>query len=311
MTLLHAIELYLRAKRSRGLIYTSAARMLRSFGRHVGDLPLGQISTEDCLVYCRGRRGPSRYVAERHGSLRLFFQFLVDRAKLRASPIRESISIRCDFRPYIYSHEDLRRLLAATATLADQRAPLQALTFRTMFLLLYGAGLRAGEALRLKCSDVDLDEHVLTIRQTKFFKSRFVPIGPDLARALAEYRQQREWLLLPEAGESAFFATRTGHAVSLQRLEKVFRRLRGQAGIRRTDGARYQPRIHDLRHTFAVHRLISWYREGVDVQARLLALATYMGHVDIAGTQTYLTMTPELLDEASQRFEKYASRRRR
>jgi len=134
-----------------------------------------------------------------------------------------------------------------------------------------------------------------------------VPIGVGLSRVLESYYAMRRRLPLPEAGRSVFFASRTGHAITLQELERVFTRLRKHAGVEHPSHARWQPRLHDLRHTFAVHRLIAWYREGADVQACLPRLATYLGHANISGTQTYLTMTPELLAEASHRFERYGA----
>ena len=106
--------------------------------------------------------------------------------------------------------------------------------------------------------------------------------------------------------EASLFLTRNGTPLARSTAENIFRRLRIRAGVRRSDGSRYQPRLHDLRHAAAVHRLVSWYREGADVNRLLPQLATYLGHVHIAGTQRYLTMTPELLNEASKRFESYA-----
>jgi site-specific recombinase XerD len=154
---------------------------------------------------------------------------------------------------------------------------------------------------------VDFSEHLLAIWDTKFFKSRMVPIGADLLRALQSYDAAQRRLSMPEGVRSAFFVSRTGDAISLKKLERVFARLRTHAGIKRPPEARWQPRLHDLRHAFAVHRLVAWYREGADLQARLPLLATYLGHVNVTGTQTYLSMTPELLAEASKRFECYAA----
>jgi site-specific recombinase XerD len=154
---------------------------------------------------------------------------------------------------------------------------------------------------------VDLDERILAIWDTKFFKSRLVPVGTDLAIALKSYGKARQRLPMPEDTRSVFFATQEGKAISLGSLERVFARLRVHAGIERPAEDRWQPRLHDLRHAFAVHRLIAWYREGADVQAFLPLLATYLGHVNISGTQAYLTMTPELLAEASARFERYTA----
>jgi site-specific recombinase XerD len=240
--------------------------------------------------------------------MRDFFTYLVTRGHLSALPLPEvAPRIPRSFDPYIYSREEIQRLLDATKILEDNRWPLQHLTFRMLLLVLYGAGLRPSEGLRLRCCDVDLDDHVLAIWDTKFFKSRLVPIGTALVAALSTYRKARRDLPMPDNDRSVFFASRTGGTISLNRLEKVFVRLREHAGIRGPPGARWQPRLHDMRHAFAVHRLVAWYREGADVQACLPLLSTYLGHVNLSGTQAYLTMTPELLAEASKRFERYAA----
>jgi site-specific recombinase XerD len=123
---------------------------------------------------------------------------------------------------------------------------------------------------------------------------------------LSNYLSRRRQLPLPCGETSAFFATRTGLHMEYRRVNKLFGRLRQAAAIQRESTARYQPRIHDIRHAAAVHRLIAWYRAGADVQRLLPQLATYLGHVDIRSTQRYLSMTPELLQEASVRFERYA-----
>ena len=308
MMLLAAIEAYVRLKQSLGAVFSADRRILRSFGRHLGDLPVDAISAEACLAFCQGAGPATRFGERKHQTLRGFFAYLRARGHMPVSPLREpGPRVGRSFRPYIYSRDEILRLLAATAILADSRWPQQAQTFRTMLLLLYGAGLRAGEALRLRCCDVDLHARVLTIWDTKFFKSRHVPLGADLCAALKAYRRQRETRPCPSAEQSAFFASHTGHSISLGRLQKVFRRLRTHAEIRRPATDRWQPRLHDLRHTFALDRLIAWYREGADLQACLPLLPTYLGHANVTGTQTYLTMTPTLLGEASLRFERYAA----
>jgi site-specific recombinase XerD len=152
-----------------------------------------------------------------------------------------------------------------------------------------------------------LADRILAIWDTKFFKSRLVPIGTDLCTALETHWTARQRLPLPDQTRSAFFCTRTGRTLSLAKLERIFVRLREHAGIRRPSSDRWQPRLHDMRHAFAVHRVIAWYREGADVQACLPLLATYLGHINLSGTQTYLTMTHQLLSEASLRFERYAA----
>ena len=206
----------------------------------------------------------------------------------------------------IYSEAQLRGLLKAAGEYETPRRALEEATLRTLLLLLYGAGLRIGEALALTRADVDLDAAVLTIRESKFYKTRLVPIGPRLTAVLRSYADDRYQQGHSNARGAPFFVTRTGTAVTRGQAERAFVRLRDIAGIAREEGARYQPRLHDVRHSMAVHRLVAWYREGADVQRLLPHLATYLGHVDVAATQRYLTMTPELLREASERFERYA-----
>jgi len=179
-------------------------------------------------------------------------------------------------------------------------------TVRAILLLLYGAGLRSSEALNLTITDVDLANALITIRDTKFFKSRLVPISRSLTRALNDYTRWRTRTHPATDGNSRFFVDRHGAAVSMNRLEKEFGRLRKHAGLRRSGGGRFHPRLHDLRHTFAVNRLTAWYRQGADVQRLVHHLSVYLGHVSLASTQVYLTMTTELLQEASRRFERYA-----
>jgi integrase/recombinase XerD len=174
-----------------------------------------------------------------------------------------------------------------------------------LILLLYGAALRISEALSLTLADVDLPASLLTIRESKFYKTRLVPMSPDLTSALAAYVAQRAKEHSTEL-DAVLFLTRTSTPVARHTAEHIFSRLRVRAGVLRHDDGRFQPRLHDLRHTAAVHRVVSWYRQGANVQRLLPQLATYLGHTHIAATQRYLTMTPELLREASQRFEHYA-----
>ncbi|MBU1674134.1 tyrosine-type recombinase/integrase [Patescibacteria group bacterium] len=308
MKLAEAVDSYVTLKRSLGAVFSAESRILRSLVRALGDIPLDVIDQEAVHAFCRGTGPPTRWWERKYYTLRDFFTYVVTRGHMSASPLPDlAPRIPRSFEPYVYSREELQRLLDATELLQDNRSRLQHVTFRTLLLVLYGAGLRPSEGLRLRCCDVDLDERVLFIWDTKFFKSRLVPIGTALCEALRAYRKARDDLPMPADAHSAFFASRTGAAISLTRLERIFVRLREHAGVRRPSGARWQPRLHDLRHAFAVHRLVAWYREGADVQACLPLLSTYLGHINIAGTQAYLTMTPELLAEASKRFERYAA----
>jgi site-specific recombinase XerD len=175
---------------------------------------------------------------------------------------------------------------------------------RTLVLLLYGAGLRLGEALALNLSDLDLEQSFLRVRQSKFYKSRLVPFGEDLTRVLRLYRRHRD-RRHPRDPDSPVFCLRDGRRAKHKIIERTFRRLCLMASVWREGSSRRQPRLHDLRHTAAVHRLIHWYRTGADLQRLLPRLATYLGHKDLSGTQHYLTLTPQLLRQASLRFQLY------
>jgi integrase len=211
------------------------------------------------------------------------------------------------FVPYIYSRAELRRLLEAIPSYHRFPSRIEQSTLRAILLLLYGAGLRRGEALRLTLADVDLANSILTIRDTKFFKSRLVPISPDLSKVLSDYAHWRTDTHPLAKAESHFFVSRRGTPLHHWNVQDAFERLREFAGIQRSDGGRHQPRIHDLRHTFAVHRLTDWYRQGADVQRLVYHLSVYLGHARLAHTQVYLTMTPQLLRHASSCFERYAN----
>jgi integrase/recombinase XerD len=306
MTLAVAIETYVRLKQSLGAVFSVDARILAAFVRAVGDVSVSTITREMCTAFCRGNGPPTRFWSRKHEALRGLFRYLVGRGHVSHSPLPEpGPRIQSTFQRYIYTRDDMVRLLDAAAQPVRPATLLQPQTLRLVLLVLYATGLRAGEALRLRCCDVDLRARLLTIWDTKFFKSRFVPVGTDLCRALSQYQAERIRLPLADSDRSVFFATRRGRAISLGRLETAFTRLlrRTHVGLGCTG---HRPRPHDLRATFAVHRLIAWYREGADVQARLPLLSTYLGHVNVSATSVYLTMTAELLGEASGRFERYA-----
>ena len=179
---------------------------------------------------------------------------------------------------------------------------------RALLLMLYGAGLRVGEAQRLTLDDADLADAVLTIRTTKFYKTRLVPVGPQLVNALRTYVTKRIERPLPEGGASTFLANLDGTPLAKRTVGNAFARLLTAAGIdhdRR--GGLQSPCLHSFRHTAAVHRLESWYRQGADVQRLLPVLSVWLGHAHLDGTQVYLSMTPELLHEASVRFDGYVN----
>lgn len=307
MTLFEAINTFLELKRSLGARYAAEGRILRAFGRAMGDIGLDGIQPEAVRAFCRGSGPPTLWLVRKHYALQVFFKHLALRGHIVASPLPEPPPrVPRSFHPRIFSRHELAQLLDATSILDSPGRPLRTETYRALLLVLYGAGLRPGEGLRLRVCDVDIDSRLLSVWDTKFFKSRLVPVGTALGEALATYLRARRTLPMPSGQMSYFFASPRGGGISLASLEAAWVRLREHANVCNPPSARWQPRLQDLRHNFATHRLIAWYREGADVQARLPWLATYLGHVTLAGTQAYLSMTPELLAEASQRFERYA-----
>jgi site-specific recombinase XerD len=287
--------------------FRSDASTLRSFCRAIGDVEVDNVEPEAVLAFIAGRGPVTAYWRQKFRILGSFYRYALGRGYTATSPLPTSTpKFPPPLTPYIYSVSELEKLLTATDILQTPNSPLQQASFRTLLLLLYSTGLRISEALALRLSDVDLGQQLLTVRDTKFFKTRLVPIGPRLTTVLADYASRRRRLPLPAGEGSSFLATRTGRQWHYRNVNKLFGRVREAAGIRRESSARYQPRIHDLRHTAAVHRVIAWYRAGANVQQLLPQLATYLGHVELASTQRYLHMTTELLHEANRRFEQYA-----
>ena len=238
-----------------------------------------------------------------------FWRYAISRGYATQSPLPDS-EPKSPPRapPHLYSRDELRRLFDLATIKVSRRDAVQfdAATFRTLLLLLYRAGLRFSEATGLTLADVNLKEGVLTIRDTKFYKSRLVPIGVQLATALASHMRLRRRSRLAQGEASFFLANCDGTRLASSTVQAAFEELRGIAGVRGRVGGRQVPRLHDLRHSFAVHSLTSWYRRGADVQRLLPILSTYLGHSDLEGTKVYLSMTPELLQEASLRFARYA-----
>jgi site-specific recombinase XerD len=299
--------LYISHKRALGYRFRAEEAILRSFCKVVGGNPIEAIDAEAVLVFLNGNGPVTESWAKKHRVLSGLYRFSLARGLAKASPLPVVIPkpTTAAFVPYIYSHEELKRLLDAVPAACGGRVSIDQEVLRTLILLLYGAGLRIGEALSLTVTDVNLPQTYLHIRETKFFKSRLVPLGRDLAGLVAEYIVRIHGRHMVPA-EAPLFCFRNGAPLSQSAARNAFRRLRLHAGVWREGGPRRQPRLHDLRHTAAVHRLNAWYRSGADLQELLPKLATYLGHVDLFSTQRYLTMTPDLLRQASLRFEHYA-----
>jgi integrase len=205
-------------------------------------------------------------------------------------------------RPYLYSPEEIKRLLDAALTMVSPH-PLRQHTYYCLFGLLVVTGIRLGEALNLLPQDVDLAEGILTIRRTKFDKSRLVPLHPSTREVLARYAKLRDETYARRGRPvTYFFAAIHGTRLNNSGVNLVFRDLSRQIGLRRR-GERHGPRLHDFRHRFAVETLLRWYRSGEAVTRRMPVLSTYLGHGNVSGTYWYLSNTPELMASAGELLE--------
>ncbi len=198
--------------------------------------------------------------------------------------------------PYLWSESDIRRLVEACRCL---RPAIRAATYEAMLGLIASTGMRRGEAIGLSRGDVDLDNGVLTIREAKFGRSRLVPLHPSATEALRSYAQLRDQKY-PVTRSQAFFVSSIGTTLSPDPINKTFVQLTTELGLR-TPTTR--PRIHDLRHSFAVRTLIAWHRSGMNTDSRMPILSTYLGHVNPAGTYWYLSAAPELMELAAARLD--------
>jgi site-specific recombinase XerD len=304
MKILTAVTNYVAYRRALGESFSSSERNLKYFARLVGKgANVSDVRTElvDQFLIGKGELTASWFV--KHNTLSGLYNYLISRGLAKRSPLPVDIPKRPPvFVPYIYTKQELGRLLQASYTYQKNRSPYEPNTIRTLLLFLYGTGMRLKEAISLLVSDVDLKNNLLTVRNTKFNKTRFVPIGRQLTSALALYASTRQ-----EADtNTTFFVTLEGKPLIQSSVEDIFQRIREHVSVCRQGGPRKQPRLHDLRHTFAVHRLTSWYKQGADVQKLLPVLSVYLGHSKLASTSVYLTMTPALLNQANKRFANYA-----
>ena len=311
MILQDAIERYIAWRRAHGAKFVTSAVLLRGFCAHVGGaVECDAVGEAQAVSYLAGNGPLTRSRANKYGALAGFWRYAISRGYATRSPLQapeDEPRKPQSAPPYVYSREELQRLFAAIDIRWQRPVQLDRDTLRALLLLLYGAGLRFGEAQRLTLRDVNLTDALLTVRDTKFHKNRLVPVAPQLAVALRAYAVKRAERPLPQGMDSTFLANRDGTSLVKGTVRDAFAKLLQAAGIERRDDGRRGPCLHSLRHTAAVNRLTSWYRRGGDVQRLLPALSTWLGHAHLDGTQVYLSMTPELLQEASLRFDRYVN----
>ena len=304
----HLVDEYLTARRGLGFGLETDEWFLRNFASHAERIGhSGPVTIELAVRWARSSRSSNpAQAARRLAIVRQFARYraLFDPAS-EVPPVGLLGRIPRRSTPHIYTEAEMAALLQQARCLLPRHG-LRPATYVAYFALLASTGLRLSEACRLTTDDADLVNGILTIRETKFRKSRLVPLHPTTTQALRRYADRRDACLAAPRSEYFF---RTEHSPRLTRtaVETTFRRIR-----RRLDwtgqGRTRQPRIHDLRHTFVVRRLLRWHLEGADVDRKILALTTYLGHARVADTYWYCTAVPELLASTGQRFERFAHR---
>jgi len=295
-----ALEDYLVLRRSMGFKLERAEKLLRQFVAYCETVDAEVLTADLALKWATLPEGASRsWVCHRLSVVRGFSRHLAlidERTEVVPTSLVPHRPTRAT--PFLYTGEQVKALLAAASFF---RSPIRRATFETLVALLWVTGMRIGEALWLDNGDVDLVHGVLTVREAKFNKSRELPVHETTVRALHAYAKRRDQLC-PDAATSAFFVSAAGTRVLYCNFHLGFQELVRRAGIE-ARSASCRPRPHDLRHSFAVRRLIAWYRDGHDVEARLPRLSTYLGHVHPANTYWYLSGAPELLGLAAERLE--------
>lgn len=306
-----AAKRFLEYRRALGRKYISEEhelRLLVRFAEAQGIRNLDQLTAVSLETFLASRRRDRpRSFNHLLGVVRGFLDWTVIQELLAVSPLEvRRRRVTASRMPFIFDVVQARRLLAAAAALPDNsRARQRGPTYRVIFGLCYGLGMRAGEVCGLRLGDVDTDRSLLVVRGGKFGKSRFVPHGPRIA-ALIGAQVRRRLTTHPESDATApLFSFDGRRCIHPGTASQTFHALVATLGLTLPDGIS-PPRLHDLRHSFAVGCLLRWYREGADPASRLNQLSTFMGHVDPTSTAVYLGITPGLLGEANRRFEAFA-----
>jgi integrase len=294
-----AVADYVALRNGLGHQLADAARLLPRFAAWLEQTGQSTITVSAALAWAQQPASPGTVIwSHRMTAVRGFARYMAGIDPATEVPPAGLLPARWHWSPpYIYTREEVTTLLAAAGSM---RSPLRAATYRTLFGLLAATGMRVGEAVRLDMADVDWDAGVLLIRQSKFGKSRNIPVLPDTLAVLRTHLERRGEYK-PRPGTTSLLVSLTGRRLIYESVHEVFAGLRADIGL--GAGSTRAPRIHDLRHTFAVRTLLDWYRDGADVATRLPWLSTYLGHHDPRSTYWYLSAAPELLAHAAARLE--------
>lgn len=291
MRLFDAVQRYVAWKREIGYSFERGETNLVAFSRQVGDIELADLKPDHISSYLNRKSVSTITWRMKFWILHRFFEYWSNREFMPelVMPILKPF-VRQTFVPHVFTKTELQSLLKATNHNVKSIIKIDGPTLHTIILFLYGTGVAVGESVRILRSDVDLESGLITIRSRRLHRSRTIPIGRDLLEVLRRFLILRSQIRGPS---QHLFVTKKGLQITIEMIAKNFKRLRQITGIHRWDGPRCQPRVSDLKFTFAVHRLAEWIGDGVDLNRMLPALAAYMGQVGLGSTERYLSMTPE------------------
>ncbi len=299
------VQEYLSYRRSLGFKLLIEGQQLLRFADYVDSKNYyGPITEQIAVEWAKSSKKSSRLTWARRLELVtcLAKHFCVVEPSTQIPPNGLFGQSRRRIKPYIFTFEEIQKILQEIKNLIPNNS-IRQITFSSLFTLLYVTGIRISEALNLLVNDVDLEAGILHIRQTKFNKSRLVPIDNSTVIALSNYYKQREHYV--SSTSSTFFVLDNGNPVKLRAAEYAFSRIRNSLSMKATLQYRI-PRVYDFRHTFVCHRLLSWYEQGANIHQMLPYLSTYLGHVKVSDTYWYITAIPALMNISAQLFNSTA-----
>ncbi len=306
------INRYVAYRRSLGEKFKTNASVLSHFGRYVGEHTEFESLTEEKVtgyLYSGNDTVTANWFG-RYGAMKGFLTWCMSRGHTDKWLLTDIVPKRPEhIVPYIYSNAELKLIFANALTYQKNRSTVYPECVQAILMTTYFLGLRIHETMSLKMRDINMEESYAHIRESKFYKSRIVTFNRAVKSMLLNFFEWRRTHGMPKSPDTGVWLNRRNEPMNKDTVHGIFGRIRSKAGIRRDDGAVYQPRLHDLRHAFAVNRLRQWYEKGIDVQKMLPSLSTYMGHKHLSHTSVYLTMTDNILQLTSQRFEEYAMKK--
>lgn len=309
MKLSYLIEQYVEYRRNLGEKFKTNASVLRHFCRHVGgNTEIQELTETEVTDYLYS--GHEQVTANwfcKYGALKGFLTWCVSRGYTDKWILTDTIPNRPEhIVPYIYTDLELKSIFDTALVYQKNRSSIYPECVRAILMLTYFMGLRIHETMSLRMRDLCLNDGFVMIRESKFYKSRIVTFNKDVLKVIQDFLLWRKEHGMPDYPETNLWLDKKNNPMKRDTINDIFTRIKLKAGIKRDDGARYQPRIHDLRHTFAVNRLKQWYENGEDVQQLLPALSAYMGHKRLSHTSVYLTMTDNILKLTSDMFQNFA-----